>query len=165
MGKAIFFDIDTLFASSNTSCGLLRFAPFTLEALIFLHVKGYKIIITSNQPSIAINLYHKGNMHNIKIYLEKSPVERNLLVRGYYCPHHIDISASWVLGSTLDYVEAGNIMGSKTIIIDNGKETQWNINHTRIPEYMVKNIGEAAQIIGKETDRQNMQYNKPLWYS
>lgn len=95
----------------------------------------------------------------------------------YYCPHHpegviekyaiecdcrkpkagliikaseenaIDVSGSWMIGDILNDVEAGNKAGCKTILIDNGNETEWIINAQRQPTYMVKNFKEAAEII------------------
>lgn len=101
----------------------------------------------------------------------------------YYCPHHIkgkvavytrdcscrkpkpgmiiqaasdlniDISRSWMIGDILNDIEAGNRAGCKTILIDNGNETEWIVTPERIPTYTVKKMKEAAKIInesGKE---------------
>jgi D-glycero-D-manno-heptose 1,7-bisphosphate phosphatase len=95
----------------------------------------------------------------------------------YYCPHHpegtvaayslnclcrkpmpgmllkaahdmdIDIENSWMVGDILNDVEAGNKAGCRTILIDNGNETEWFVNDLRVPEKMVKNINEAADYI------------------
>jgi D,D-heptose 1,7-bisphosphate phosphatase len=95
----------------------------------------------------------------------------------YYCPHHpegnveeysypcncrkpapgmilraaeeldIDLSQSWMAGDILNDVEAGNRAGCRTVIIDNGNETEWEINEKRVPDLIAKNINEAADLI------------------
>lgn len=102
----------------------------------------------------------------------------------YYCPHHaegtvkqysfecncrkpmpgmilraaeemnIDLSRSWMVGDILNDVEAGNRAGCKTILINNGNETEWIYNKMRTPAYMVWNISEAAKKIEEEENYQ-----------
>ena len=98
----------------------------------------------------------------------------------YYCPHHpegiietyridcncrkprpgmilqasrdldIDLSASWMIGDILDDVEAGNRAGCKTVLIDNGNETEWIMNARRMPTVTARTINEAAELIMHE---------------
>jgi len=95
----------------------------------------------------------------------------------YFCPHHpegtvkefsidcncrkpkagmflkaardfnIDLSQSWMIGDILHDVEAANRAGCKSILIDNGNETEWYINEFRKPDYMANNINDAANHI------------------
>jgi D-glycero-D-manno-heptose 1,7-bisphosphate phosphatase len=95
----------------------------------------------------------------------------------YYCPHHpegsvlpyavecscrkprpgllhqaadeqaIDLAQSWLIGDILHDVEAGRSAGCRTILIDNGNETEWQLNPQRLPHHLVKNMWQAAQII------------------
>jgi D-glycero-D-manno-heptose 1,7-bisphosphate phosphatase len=95
----------------------------------------------------------------------------------YFCPHHpegsveeyaiacecrkpkpgmilqaakrfdVDLSKSWMIGDILHDVEAGNVAGCKTILIDNGNETEWELNENRKPTVIVKNIEEATSIL------------------
>ncbi|WP_423149213.1 D-glycero-alpha-D-manno-heptose-1,7-bisphosphate 7-phosphatase [Rubrolithibacter danxiaensis] len=58
--------------------------------------------------------------------------------------YQIDLSQSWMIGDILNDVEAGNRAGCKTVLIDNGNETEWLINELRKPDYIVKSINEAA---------------------
>jgi len=68
--------------------------------------------------------------------------------------HDIDLSRSWMIGDILHDVEAGNRAGCKTILINNGNETEWEYNKLRTPTYMVWNIREAAQkIVGDEKNK------------
>ena len=52
-----------------------------------------------------------------------------------------------MIGDILDDVEAGNAAGCKTILLDNGNETEWQINEKRTPAFKVTSLTEAAQII------------------
>jgi D,D-heptose 1,7-bisphosphate phosphatase len=95
----------------------------------------------------------------------------------YFCPHHpdgsvkkytmdcecrkpqagmllqaaldfdIELSKSWMIGDILNDVEAGNKAGCKTILIDNGNETEWISSEIRYPTYIVRNMKEAAAVI------------------
>lgn len=100
----------------------------------------------------------------------------------YYCPHHpdgivaqyaiacscrkpapgmllqaaqdwnLDLPNSWMVGDILNDVEAGRRAGCRTILIDNGNETEWERSPLRMPHYTVANLAEAAQRI-EESDR------------
>jgi D-glycero-D-manno-heptose 1,7-bisphosphate phosphatase len=95
----------------------------------------------------------------------------------YYCPHHIsgrlqayaikcncrkpaagllfkaaqdlqvDLAESWFIGDILNDMEAGNKAGCKTILINNGNETEWLLNDMRQPVYTVDHLLDAAKII------------------
>lgn len=95
----------------------------------------------------------------------------------YYCPHHpqgkikaytkkcdcrkpepgmlikaaeelnISLSASWMIGDILNDVEAGNRAGCRTILIDNGNETEWIMNEYRTPGTKCRNINQAANYL------------------
>lgn len=95
----------------------------------------------------------------------------------YYCPHHpegivkkyviqctcrkplpglllraaeendIDLSQSWMIGDILNDTEAGLRAGCKTILIDNGNETEWKNGKYRRPNFICKNIDHAAVFI------------------
>ena len=96
----------------------------------------------------------------------------------YYCPHHpdglvemlsikcdcrkpapgmfykaahdlnIDLSQSWMIGDILNDVEAAKRAGCGGILINNGNETEWQLeDKCRIPDYLLQNINEAALLI------------------
>lgn len=92
----------------------------------------------------------------------------------YYCPHHpegtvkaysvdcpsrkpnpgmilkaakdreIDLTRSWMIGDILHDIEAGNRAGCRTILIDNGNETEWIMNDFNHPDFTVRTINDAA---------------------
>ena len=63
--------------------------------------------------------------------------------------HNIDLKKSWMVGDILNDVEAGNRAGCKTVLIDNGNETEWLEGPYRIPAVITKNLLDASSVIGK----------------
>jgi D-glycero-D-manno-heptose 1,7-bisphosphate phosphatase len=98
---------------------------------------------------------------------------------SYFCPHHpqgsikeyaiecacrkpkpgmilnaaesfnIHLADSWMIGDILHDIEAGNSAGCKTILINNGNETEWKMSFLRKPNTIVKNFREATETILK----------------
>jgi D,D-heptose 1,7-bisphosphate phosphatase len=58
--------------------------------------------------------------------------------------HGISLERSWMIGDILNDVEAGNRAGCKTVLIDNGNETEWVEGPYRKPTITCKTINEAA---------------------
>ena len=99
----------------------------------------------------------------------------------YYCPHHkdgtiaaytkdcdcrkpkpgmilkaardfdINTGQSWMIGDILNDAEAGNAAGCRTILINNGNETEWKWNDKNKPGFTVKTLLEAADIISEHS--------------
>lgn len=95
----------------------------------------------------------------------------------YYCPHHpdgivpeyrmrcacrkpasgliarastelgIDPRESWMIGDTLDDIEAGTRVGCRTVHVDNGGETVWKPGALRRPDATVPDFFSAAAVI------------------
>src|SRR3954467_505034 len=95
----------------------------------------------------------------------------------YFCPHHpdgkiaqfatacncrkpmpgmilqaleelnIEASGSWMIGDILNDAEAGNRAGCRTIIIENGNETEWLAGPFRTPDYTAAHFLDAAHFI------------------
>jgi D-glycero-D-manno-heptose 1,7-bisphosphate phosphatase len=59
----------------------------------------------------------------------------------------IDLQSSWMIGDILNDVEAGNRAGCKTILLDNGNETEWVFSNNRHPAFTCNGWKEAAAII------------------
>ncbi len=61
---------------------------------------------------------------------------------------NIDLSASWMIGDILNDVEAGNRAGCRSILINNGNETEWLMdNDKRSPAFIARDMSEAADFI------------------
>ena len=108
--------------------------------------------------------------------------ERLSLDGFYYCPHHphgsvrkyavecgcrkpmpgmllraaqengIDLASSWMVGDILHDVEAGSRAGCRTLLIDNGNETEWRLGPRRIPTRMAPDLYTAAVLIAAHTE-------------
>ena len=61
--------------------------------------------------------------------------------------HAIDLTRSWFIGDLLHAVEAGRTANCRTILLDNGNETEWNLSLNRLPHHTVSNLYEAARVI------------------
>lgn len=75
----------------------------------------------------------------------RKPAPGMLLRAAQY--HNIDLSQSWMIGDILNDVEAGNRAGCKTILINNGHETEWNMKNFRKPYLISSSIDNAAALI------------------
>lgn len=59
----------------------------------------------------------------------------------------IDLGESWVVGDILDDVGAGRRAGCRTVLVDNGGETEWVTAPWRVPHHVVGDLAEAARCI------------------
>jgi len=112
--------------------------------------------------------------HKINALLDDEGVSINYF---YFCPHHpegivkrysqvcncrkprpgllfeaasdlnIDLSQSWMIGDILHDVEAGNHAGCRSILIDAGNETEWDVSGIRRPAFIASDLDEAARFI------------------
>jgi beta-phosphoglucomutase-like phosphatase (HAD superfamily) len=53
----------------------------------------------------------------------------------------------WVVEYILDDVEAGRQTGCRTVLIDNGKETDWRPGQDREPHHRAADLAAAARAI------------------
>jgi len=75
---------------------------------------------------------------------------------------HIDLDASWMIGDILDDVEAGKAAGCKTILINNGNETEWILTRKRKPDHVAVNFFEAALFILNNSVKQLRKHEEKL---
>jgi D-glycero-D-manno-heptose 1,7-bisphosphate phosphatase len=59
----------------------------------------------------------------------------------------LDLTGSWMIGDILDDIEAGQRAGCRTVLIDNGGETQWRRGLKREPDMVADDLYEAALAI------------------
>jgi D-glycero-D-manno-heptose 1,7-bisphosphate phosphatase len=125
----------------------------------------------------------------IDLLLNKEGIE---IEAYYFCPHHpegkipeytgacecrkprpgmilqaaedlkISLEGSWMIGDILNDVEAGNRAGCRTIIIDNGNETQWVEGPFRSPGYVAANFPDASNFIISNSSEINEVNDKKL---
>ncbi|WP_315788825.1 HAD family hydrolase [Fischerella sp. JS2] len=136
-----------LIVISNQS-GVARGYFPELELLV---VKEHLCKLLSQQDITLDDFYYcphhpDGVVAEYAITCECRKPEPGLILRAAY-EHNIDLQKSWFIGDILNDVEAGQRAGCKTILIDNGNETQWQLSPMRIPHYVVSDLATAAQTI------------------
>ncbi len=57
------------------------------------------------------------------------------------------LERSWMVGDILDDIEAGNRAGCRTVLIDQGNETEWYFAPDRVPDRVTDSFLEAANYI------------------
>jgi histidinol-phosphate phosphatase family protein len=67
--------------------------------------------------------------------------------------HGIDLACSWMIGDILNDVEAGRRAGCRTVLIDNGNETEWQMTPQRKPHLTAADLYEAATLIAALENR------------
>jgi D-glycero-D-manno-heptose 1,7-bisphosphate phosphatase len=68
--------------------------------------------------------------------------------------HNIDLERSWFVGDILNDAEAGNRAGCRTVLIDNGNETEWLLTSQRTPLHIVADFKEATRVITSADEEQ-----------
>lgn len=131
-----------------------------------LKARGYRIIVVSNQPGVGLGLFPADALRAVEQRLrELLPIDG-----FYYCPHRPDagcgcrkpspallmraaleqrlrLPESWMIGDILDDIEAGRAAGCRTLLLDNGNETQWELTPERVPHHMAADLAQAASLI------------------
>ncbi|HVK95719.1 MAG TPA: HAD family hydrolase [Noviherbaspirillum sp.] len=75
--------------------------------------------------------------------------------------HDIDLSQSWMIGDILNDVEAGHRAGCKTVLIDNGNETEWKLSAQRTPHFTAPDLYAAAALIADDDEHGVADQDKP----
>ncbi len=65
--------------------------------------------------------------------------------------HNLNLSASWFIGDILNDVECGRRAECRTVLINNGNETEWQLGPLRQPHFTVSNLLYAANVILENT--------------
>lgn len=64
----------------------------------------------------------------------------------------IDLRRSWLIGDILHDIEAGRRAGCRTVLLDNGHETEWHLPAMRTPHEVAPNFAIAAERILASAD-------------
>jgi len=153
----------------NADPAAMRLAPGADAGLRKLAALNVPLIVVTNQPGIARGALTEADMEVIEDHLGWLFARSGAELDGYYyCPHEsgcecrkpapgllqraaarhgVALERSWMVGDILDDVEAGASAGCRTILIDNGNETQWQPGVLRTPDFCVPDLDAAAAII------------------
>jgi D-glycero-D-manno-heptose 1,7-bisphosphate phosphatase len=169
---AVFLDKDGTLVEDvpfNVEPDRMRLTAGASEALAGLHGAGFVLVVVSNQSGVARGFFPEAALSPVWTRLRDlvAPVP---LAGCYYCPHGpgdgcecrkpapgmlkraaadlgIDLTRSWLVGDILNDVEAGRRAGCRTVLIDNGNETEWVRGPGREPDHRVHDLSEAARVI------------------
>jgi len=153
------------------------------EGLRLLKREGYSLVVVTNQAGIAKGFFSEAQLAEMHKRLGWLLDSLGAPVDGwYYCPHHpegtiprfsircdcrkpmpgmllkacaemkLELSSSWIVGDILDDVEAGKRAGTRAILLDLGTESPPD-RPERTPDYVVRDLREAAEIIGSSGRR------------
>lgn len=160
----------------NVDPARIRLLPGVREALAQLHAAGYLLIVVSNQSGVAHGYFPEAALAGVwqELRRQVAPVP---LQGFYYCPHHphghvlrysiccdcrkpqpglllraaqeygIDLAGSWLIGDILHDIEAGQRAGCRTLLLDQGNETEWQSGPCRTPHHVAATWPQAAAVI------------------
>jgi D-glycero-D-manno-heptose 1,7-bisphosphate phosphatase len=155
----------------------IRLTHRAVDALQLLRRHGFRLFVISNQSGVARGLFDESALQPVWQRLRDLLGAEARIDGFYHCPHHphaslpqyalacdcrkpapglllraarehdIDLAASWMVGDILNDVEAGRRAGCRSILIDNGNETEWLLSVERIPHACARDLYEAALLI------------------
>ena len=147
----------------NVDPALLRFMPGAGEALARLQAAGLALVIVTNQSGLARGRFTRAEFARLQqVLLQRLQDEFGVSIDGVeVCPHGpdsegrpaclcrkpapgmliraahrhgLDLKRSWMVGDTLDDVEAGHRAGAGGLLLDTGGETVWRRSPLREPD-------------------------------
>lgn len=160
----------------NADPARLVFMPGALAALAALAEAGYALVIVTNQSGLALGRFSAAQWQRLQAVLHdrlrsEAGVELAALL---YCPHapgprreprcacrkpnpgmllsaarsqRLDLVRSWMVGDTLDDVEAGRRAGCRTVLLDSGGETEWQTSPLRTPQVLAQDWNEVLDAL------------------
>lgn len=164
----------------NVEPRLMKLAPRAAEALRFLAPKYRLLVISNQSGVAHGYFAESALARVEQCLRQLLSQQGIGLDGFYYCPHHprgqvaayrctcecrkpqpgmllgaaqdqaIDLRHSWMVGDILDDIEAGTRAGCRTVLIDNGGETEWQFGEHRQPDFIARDLYIAAEWILSE---------------
>ncbi|MBI2383505.1 MAG: HAD-IIIA family hydrolase [Gammaproteobacteria bacterium] len=152
----------------------MRWAPRAREGVAILGGLGCPLVVVSNQPGVALGRVPRSALASVERRLREMFAQCGAALAAFrFCPHApavpaacgcrkpqsglllaaarelgLDLADSWMVGDILDDIEAGRRAGCRrTVLIDAGRETRWELRPLRIPHFVVADLAEAARLI------------------
>jgi D-glycero-D-manno-heptose 1,7-bisphosphate phosphatase len=148
--------------SHNADPALQRFMPGAAESLAALQRAGFALVVVSNQSGLARGHFSLAQFMALCDALREQLRSHGVVLTDLlFCPHapgadgrpvcicrkpgpwmlrqaasmhELDLAQSWMVGDTLDDVEAGHRAGCRSVLYDAGGETERNDSALRHPE-------------------------------
>lgn len=136
-----------LIVISNQS-GVAR-GYFPEEALAAVEERLRELLAAAGAPMAGFYYcphHPEGTVPEYAINCSCRKPEPGLLLRAARA-HNIDLSRSWFIGDILNDVEAGRRAGCRTMLLDVGNETEWDMSSRRWPDYLVTHWDQVVPVI------------------
>lgn len=159
----------------NVDPARMCFTAGALDGLRLLHAHGFRIVVITNQPGLALGHFDLQALLRLRQALARRLARAGVPLTGFHaCPHApgpmaepvcgcrkpapgllhqaarahgLDLARSWMVGDILDDVEAGQRAGCRTVLLDVGHETLWQGGPWRTPHARATNLYDAARHI------------------
>lgn len=160
----------------NVDAALQRFMPAALPGLKALAERGFDLLVVTNQSGLARGYFTRAQFARLQHALERKVRDECgvALLDFLVCPHaagpngspmclcrkpapgmllraarkhRIDLAKSWMVGDTLDDVEAGRRAGCRTVLFDSGGETVWRRTPLRRPDAVCRDWDDVVHHI------------------
>jgi D-glycero-D-manno-heptose 1,7-bisphosphate phosphatase len=160
----------------NVDPAKLRLTANAVAGLKLLQSQGWLLIVVTNQPGIALGHFDRAALARLQAALKRLLADEGVTLHGFYaCPHaasadpkrpnclcrkpapgllrqgaqahQVDLARSWMVGDILHDVEAGRRAGCRTVLLDVGHETEWQMSPLREPHHRCRDLLEAAETI------------------
>jgi D-glycero-D-manno-heptose 1,7-bisphosphate phosphatase len=159
----------------NVDPARLAFLPGAPEALAALAAAGFALVVVTNQSGLAEGRFSAGAFARLRAALRQRLGEAGVELTDFlHCPHApdaegrpaclcrkplpgmllraahhhgLDLAASWIVGDTLDDIEAGRRAGCRGLLLDTGGETVWKRSPLRVPEHRLTDWIDVAEVI------------------
>ena len=147
--------------------------PGVPEACQELKAAGFLLVVATNQPDVGRGTLPMSVVEKVHAHLRSLlPLDRievcthpgkgasecdcrkprpGMLLRAA-CELNIDLRQSWMVGDRWRDIDCGHAAGCRTIFIDYSYEEALR----SMPEFRVKNLSEAAEIILRETGKSSV---------
>lgn len=151
----------------NVDPARIRPVPGASEAVRLLAAAGYRLVVITNQPGVALGRFDADRLDGVREWLTRFFAGAGTTLDGFYvCPHadgctcrkpepgliaaalaehEADAARSWMIGDILDDVEAGSRAGCRTALVDNGNETVWLDGPHRRPTLTAPDLLSVAR--------------------
>lgn len=159
----------------NVEPARLRFTTGAADGLRRLQDAGFALVVVTHEPGIAQQRVTRRDFARLEAALFARLAEQGIRLDGLHLcahgplgqrpgsclckapapgllrqaavAHDIDLSRSWMIGDTLDDVEAGHRAGCRSVLLDVGNETGWRRSPLREPDHRCADLLAAAKHI------------------
>lgn len=160
----------------------MKLFPYVFECLGKIQKAGYDLFLVSNQPDYAKGKTTLEALEKVHTKFDQLLTSRGIHFREYYyCYHHpqgvipeysyecmcrkpkpfflfkaeedhnVELGNSWMIGDRDTDIECGKAGGTKTILIE--EPLSVNKRGNSMPDYKVKDLREAVEVIIQKTDK------------